>query len=129
MADLLDEFIEGLCGVVDETPEDAIIPPLSVEDYKIDPSPKEKDAELSEKQKGKRPRGSEDTYEPVTKGGEIFVKRPRLDGCPNLATFLEKKFEKPSISSTAIRDHLSECLRFKHDMTRWDGMDEAELRT
>ena len=74
MADLLDEFMEGLCGVVDETPEDAIIPSLSVEDYEIDPSPKEKDAELSEKQKGKRTRGSEDIYEPVTEGGEIFVK-------------------------------------------------------
>ena len=49
MADLLDEFMEGLCGVVDETPEDVTIPPLSADDYKINPSPKEVGAELSEK--------------------------------------------------------------------------------
>ena len=42
---------------------------------------------------------------------------------------MEKKFDKPTINSSAIRDHLSECLRLKHDMTKWDGMDEAELRT
>ena len=129
MADLLDEFMEGLCGVVDEIPEDATVPPLSVEDYEIDPTLKEVDAELSEKQRGKRPRGSDDTYEPVTEGGEIFVKRPRIDGCPNLTTLFEKKFDKPTINSSVIRDHLSECLRLKHDMNRWDGMDEAELRT
>ena len=127
MADLFDEFIEWLCGVVDEIPktDDTNIPPLCVEDYNINPSPKERDVEPSEKQKGKRPRGSEDTYEPVTEGGEIFVKRPRLDGCPNLAICLEKKVEKPSINSAAIRNHLCECLRFKHDMARWDGMDKA----
>ena len=81
MADLLDEFMEGLCGVVDETlkADDTNIPPLHVEDYKINLSPKEKAIEPSEKQKGKRPQGSEGTYEPVTEGGEIFIKRPRIE--------------------------------------------------
>ena len=131
MANLLDDFMEGLYGCVDETPvaNDTNVSPLSVEDYEIDLSPKEKTNELTEKQKGKRPQGSEDTYEPITEGGEILIKRLKIEGCPNPATWLEKKADNLSINSAAIRDHLSECLRLKKDMAKQNGMDETELRS
>ena len=131
MANLLDDFIEGLYDYVDETPaaEDINAPSLRIEDYEVDLSPKEKTNEPNEKQKGKKSRGLDDIYESVTEGGEVLIKRPRIEGCLNAVLWLEKKVENPSINSLAIHDHLSECLRLKKDMAKWDGMDETKLQS
>ena len=139
MADFLADFMEDIVDIVDDSTEVAFnppeanlpIPPISVEDYDIPLSspgvPTE--AETPSKQKGKRARGSEGTYEAATLEGDIHFKRPRLESCPNLATWFEKKVGDPSMSNSLVRDHLSECHRLKKDMLRWESTDENDLKS
>ena len=139
MADFLADFMEVIVDIIDDSVEgttnpteaNLTIPPITVEDYNIPLSspgaPKE--AETPSKQKGKRARGSEGTYEAATEEGDIHFKRPRLESCLNLATWFEKKVGDPSISNSLIRDHLSECHRLKKDMLRWESTDENDLKS
>ena len=107
------------------------IPPITVEDYDIPLSspgaPKE--VETPSKQKGKRARGSEGTYEDATEEGDIYFKRPRLESCPNLATWFEKKVGDSSVSNPLVCDHLFECHRLKKDMLCWESTDENDLKS
>ena len=130
MVEIVDDFINGINNFVHETPrsDNPDVLPLSVEDYNMALS-LNYDIELMEKQKGKGPRGSDENYKDPTGGGEIFFKRPRIEGCPNLATWLDKKVDNPTINFVAIRDHLFECLGLKKDIAKWSGMDETELQS
>ena len=123
MADILADFMEDLMDIIDETIEVANpiasvgVPPTNVEDYQVPlSSPAHNEAEDPNKQKRKRTRGSEGTYEPTTEEGDIQFKRLRLKACPNLVSWIKNRVGDPSISNPMVRDHLSECHRPKKDM-------------
>ena len=139
MADFLADFMEDIVDIVDDSAEgttnptgaNPTVPPISVEDYDIPLSspgaPKE--TETPSKQKGKRAKGSEGTYEAATEEGDIHFKRPRLESYPNLATWFKKKVGDLSVSNPLIHDHLSECHRLKKDMLCWESTDENDLKS
>ena len=129
MAEIVDDFMDGIDDFVDETPrsDDPNVLRLSMEDYSA-LSP-DHNIELTEKQKGKRPRGLDENYEDPIGDGEILFKRPRMEGCPNPVPWIEKKVEDPSIFNPSVRDHLAECIRLSKDMTKWLSMDENDLKS
>ena len=139
MADFLADFMEDIIDIVDDSAEvttiptvaNLTIPPINVEDYKIPLSSPGalKKAETPNKQKGKRVRDSEWTYEAATEEGDIHFKHPRLESCPNLASWFEKKVGDSSVSNPLVCSHLFECHRLKKDMLRWEAMDENDLKS
>ena len=73
--------------------------PLCIEDYGVTVAPSDTDQALAEKQKGKKPRGSEGEHDNPSRDGMILIKRPRLEGCPNPVEWIEKEVENSSISN------------------------------
>ena len=136
MADLLDEFMDGIDECVNEVPATVAIPknpviqPVRVEDQGIQMSPRRPtESGPVDKRKGKWTRGSQITYESAGEGITIIFKCPYLEGCPNPVLQVESRFENSSIMNPAIRSHLFECLRLKKNMTKQKFHDENNLKS
>ena len=69
----------------------------------------------------KRPREDDDSQnaEELIEGSGIFVKRPRIPGCPDMKEWLLKNKRPVSLQDPDIRDHCAESLRFPSDVQKW----------
>ena len=63
----------------------------------------------------------------LEEGSGLFVKRPRIPGCPDVKKLIMKNKSPASLPDLDIRDHYAESLYFSPDVLRWAEYGKDDL--
>ena len=75
----------------------------------------------------KCPRDVAPDEEELIEGSSLFMKRPRILGCPDMKKWLIKNKKPASLQDPDIRDHCAESLRFPPDVEKWAEYGKDDL--
>lgn len=75
----------------------------------------------------KRPRDVAPNEEELIEGSGLYIKHPRIAGCPDMRKFIVHKMIPPSLHNSEVRDQYAESLHLLADMLRWMVYSQDDL--